>query len=143
MGAMVSSTIDKHPDLVGMRLRYEAAAEAPIAQVVEGFGLITGLYLALSPWILGFTDLPALTMNNLITGIAVALLTAGFASAFGRTHGFTWVAPIIGAWTVVAPWVVSGNADSTTTITSNAIAGGLCVVLGLAAMAVGLRNARR
>jgi hypothetical protein len=139
----MASTIERHPDLVRMRMRYEAAAQAPIAQIVEGLGLITGLYLAISPWILGFTDLSALVVNNLITGITVVLLTAGFASAFGRTHGLAWVAPVIGAWTVVAPWVVSGNADTTTTITSNAIAGGICVLVGLAAMAFGLPRLSR
>jgi hypothetical protein len=139
----MASTIERHPDLVGMRMRYEAAGQAPVAQIVEGLGLITGLYLAISPWILGFTNLSALTVNNLITGITVALLTAGFASAFGRTHGLAWVAPIIGTWTIVAPWVVSGAADTTTTITSNAIAGGICVLVGLAAMAVGLRRLPR
>jgi len=101
-------TIDEHPDIVALRLGYERVAETMPAQIVEGLGFIAGLYLAISPWVAGFNSLTTLTVNNLVTGIAAALLALGFASAFGRTHGMAWVAPVIGLWTILAPWVVSG-----------------------------------
>lgn len=140
---MAAPSIEQHPDIIGMRLRYEQAAQAPVAQLLEGLGLMTGLYLAISPWVLGFTDLPTLTVNNLIMGIAVALLATGFASAFGRTHGLAWVAPIIGVWTILAPWLVYGEANTTKAVANNVTVGAICVLLGIGAMTVNLRRMRR
>ncbi len=51
-----------------MRARYEAAAETPVAQGVNGVIALTGLYLAASPWIVGFSGLTNLAINDLITG---------------------------------------------------------------------------
>src|SRR4051794_15970736 len=78
-GSMTFRTtgVEAHPDLVELRNRYELAAEKPAAQMVEGLSMLSGLYLALSPWILGFTRFPGsgdLRANNLITGLAVAVL---------------------------------------------------------------------
>jgi hypothetical protein len=142
---MVSPTarIEEHPDLVGLRMRYEQAAETRTAQFVDGLSFLAGAYLALSPWILGFNGLTTLTVSNLITGIAAAVFALGFASAFGRTHGIAWVAPIIGVWAIVSPWLVSGHVYTTRTITSNVIVGGVFVLTSLAAIGAGMRRARR
>ncbi|NKZ05251.1 SPW repeat protein [Actinomadura latina] len=131
-----AGSIEQHPDIVEMRARYEAAAETPVAQGVNGVIALTGLYLAASPWIVGFSGLTNLTVNNLIVGVALALLAAGFASAYGRTHTMTWVAPVIGIWTIIAPWVVAGDMSTTSTIWSNVVTGAIAVVFGAAAMGV-------
>lgn len=137
-------TIDEHPDITALRARYDRAAETPTAQAVDGLTLLTGLYLAMSPWVVGFTgDSPALTASNLFCGVAAALLALGYASAYGRTHGITWVTAVIGAWTIIAPWLVSGPTPDGDPITSNVIAGALLVILSLGTMMVGMRPARR
>ena len=67
-----------------MRSRHEAAERAtstPQAQAVETLALLTGLYLAASPWIAGSNALSALAVNHLIVGIGYALLMSG---GFGR-----------------------------------------------------------
>src|ERR1700737_5448677 len=90
--------IEAHPDIAQLRNSYELAAEKPVARVIDGLTMLSGLYLALSPWILGFsrfTGTTDLQVNNLITGIAVAVLGMGLASAFGRTHGVAWNVPIL------------------------------------------------
>ncbi len=125
-----------------MRMRYDSTAERMPARVVDGFALLAGLYLAISPWVLGFQSTSALAVNNLIIGAAMVLLALGFASAFGRTHGMTWVAPLLGAWAIVAPWVIQGGVHTTTNVISNSIAGGVFLLAGLAAAAAGMRRAR-
>jgi hypothetical protein len=132
--------IEEHPDIAALRERYEAAAETPTAQVAEGLILLAGLFLAMSPWVVGFTGQPALTTSNLFTGIAVGLLALGFASAYGRTHRIAWVTPILGAWTIVAPWVVTGPTASDRAITSNVIVGAVCVLLSLAMLSVSMQS---
>ncbi len=141
---MVTPTvgIEQHPDIVAMRMKYERAAELPVAQMIEGLGFLAGLYLAISPYVVGFNNLPTLTANNLITGIAAALLSLGLASAFSRTHGVAWVVPLIGAWTIVSQWVMRGNVDTTRTIVSNVIVGAVIVLTGLGAVALGMRRSR-
>lgn len=123
--------IGRHPDLLELGARFERAATTPSVQGAEALGILTGLYLAASPWIVGFNAYTTLAVNNLITGIGFALLMAGFGSAYQRTHAMAWAATLMGVWTIVAPWVVSGNVDTTRTITSNCIAGGVATLLGL------------
>ncbi|MFM9500151.1 SPW repeat protein [Streptomyces galilaeus] len=132
------STMESHPDLVEMRQRHARAERAATlrAQVIQAMAVLTGLYLAASPWILGFNGggLPRLVITNLIVGIGYALLmSGGFGRAYDRTHSMAWAACALAAWTVVAPWVVAGNVDTTRTIVSNLITGLIALLLALAA----------
>jgi hypothetical protein len=134
--------IEQHPDISGMRARYERISETPVAQATDGLTCLAGLYLAASAWVVGFTDHAALTATNLIVGVAVALLAIGFVSAFGRTHGVVWIAPLLGVWTIVAPWIVGDpGTPATSAIVSNVIVGALIVLLTLPNMMAGMRRA--
>lgn len=139
---MTTEAMRLHPDLAELRAKYEAAAETPVAGVVAGLTFLAGIYLAISPWVVGFNGFTTLTGNDLIVGIALAVLALGFASAPGRTHGITWVAPLLGVWTIIAPWIVSGGVATTATIWSNVVTGVVAVLLGLGAMSVGMKPTR-
>jgi hypothetical protein len=128
--------MESHPDILEMRERHaqaERAASTQQGQAIEAMALITGLYLAVSPWVAGFSGFNALAVNNLITGIAYALLLSGFGRAYERTHARAWAAAAIGLWTIVAPWVVAGNVDTTRTVINNIITGVIALLLALAA----------
>ncbi|ARE77530.1 SPW repeat protein [Streptomyces sp. NPDC059558] len=133
-------SIEHHPDLAEMRTRFERVTSTPRAQAVEALALITGLYLAASPWIAGFSDLTPLAINNLIAGLAFCLCMGGLGSAYERTHAMAWTAVALGAWTIIAPWAIAGEMDTTRTVVSNVIAGGLALCLGLAMAAMAGRN---
>ncbi|MCW2898597.1 MAG: repeat protein [Streptosporangiaceae bacterium] len=132
------SGLERHPDILEMREKYERAASSPVAQAVAGLTLLAGLYLAISPWVVGFYGLTRLTVSNLVTGIALAALALGLASAYGRTHGLSWIAPIIGVWTIVSPWLMHSGMRGT--IWNNVVTGAVIVLLGAGAVAVGLRQ---
>jgi hypothetical protein len=132
--------IEEHPDIAALQERYEEAAETPTAQVADGLIFASGLFLAMSPWVVGFTGHPALTSSNLFTGIAVAVLALGFASAYGRMHRIAWVTPLLGAWTIVAPWLVNGPTPSGRAITTNVIVGAVLVLLSMAMLSVSMRS---
>ncbi len=138
-----STDIGQHPDIMQMRARYEEAAANPTAQLTDGLTLLAGIYLAVSPWIVGFRTHPNITVNNLITGILVALLALGYSSAYGRTYGLAWVAPVIGVWTIIAPWVISGPNNTLGIIISNVVVGAIILLLGLANMSTGMTAAKR
>ncbi|GAA4451487.1 SPW repeat protein [Phytohabitans houttuyneae] len=137
---MTAPAIEQHPDIAALRARYDRAAETPTAQLVEGLTLLTGLYLAMSPWVVGFTDHGGLAASSLFSGVAVALLALGFASAYGRTHGIAWVTPVIGVWTILSPWLVSGPTADASAVTSTVIAGALAVLFGLGMLTMGMRR---
>ena len=130
--------LEAHPDIVEMRAKYERAGSSLFAQMTDGMTLLAGLYLAISPWVVGFNGLSRPTMSNLVTGLAVAALALGFASAFGRTHGLTWIVPILGIWTILSPWIIRSH--TTGSIWNNVIMGIQILILGLSAMAVGARK---
>jgi hypothetical protein len=130
--------MERHPDLLELRNHYEVAGQSPTAQFSDGLTLLAGIYLALSPWIAGFSGLGPITINNLVIGIVVAGLALGFSSAFGRTHGIAWVSPILGVWTIVAPWVISGDMSTTRTIWNNVVTGLVIVCLGIVMMSFGM-----
>lgn len=131
--------METHPDIIAMRNRHEMAervATTPKAQAVEAMTLITGLYLAASPWIAGFNNLSTLAVNNLIVGIAYALLmSGGFGRAYERTHSMAWAACALAVWTIIAPWVVAGDVSTTRTIVNNVIVGVIALALALMAAA--------
>ncbi|GAA3832956.1 SPW repeat protein [Sphaerisporangium flaviroseum] len=130
--------LEAHPDIVAMRAKYERASSSTAAQVIDGLTLLAGLYLAISPWVVGFNGLSRLAVSNMVTGLALAALALGFASAYGRTYGLTWIAPILGIWTILSPWIIRSH--TTGSIWNNVITGIIILLLGLGAMAVGNRK---
>ncbi|MGW0020859.1 SPW repeat protein [Rhodococcus sp. NPDC003382] len=137
MSTSAHDAMRTHPDILEMRARYDMAAEQPPAQVADGLLMIAGLYAACSAWIVGFSGEMNLTMSNLFTGLAVALLAVAFGSALARTHGMTFVAPLLGVWLIVSPWVVAGVTTTTGMIWSNVVCGIVVCLLGLATAAMG------
>ncbi len=136
----VHSSIDHHPDLLALRASYERAAESVSAHVAFGLTLLTGLYVAASPWIVGFSATRQLARCDLIAGIAVAILAYGFATALDRTHGMTWTVPVLGVWLIVSPWIVQGLTLTAGMVWSNVIAGAVLTCLGLTATYFGMRT---
>jgi hypothetical protein len=131
---MADQTMHMHPDIAELRAKYELAAESPAAKVVAGLIFLAGLYLAVSPWVVGFrSGFANVSVNNLIVGVALALLALGFASAYGRTHGIAWITPVIGLWTIIAPWVVSPHIAPASMIWNNVVTGVIVLLLGLGA----------
>ncbi|MFC4033520.1 SPW repeat protein [Streptomyces polygonati] len=139
-----TSHMDTHPDLVSLRDRYTALSHKPVSGLLEGLTIITGLYLAISPWVVGFQNFsPSLRVTNLILGIALAALGFSFGSVLERTHGLGWVAAAIGVFTIIAPWVVAGPGAFHKTIWNNAFTGGVACLVGVATMGLGLMATRR
>lgn len=108
-------------------------------QAAEALTLLTGLYLAISPWVIGFNGNP-LAVSNLVTGIALAVLALGCGSAYERTFGMGWVAAAIGAWAIIASWAVQHASATTGTIASDTATGAVAVMLGLTATGMAPRS---
>jgi len=141
--ATSTTDLERHPDIVALRMKYEQANETGTAHIVNGLALMAGLYLAISPWVVGFQTLTPLVITNVLTGLVLVALALGLSAAFGRLHGVAWVIPFLGAWTFVAPWVIRGGVNTTPAVANNITIGAVCFVLGLATLLVGAQRANR
>lgn len=136
----VHSPINHHPDILAVRAGYERAAESVTVQGALGLAFLTALYTAVSPWIVGFDATTRLTVNDLIVGIAVAVLAIGSGAALDRTHGMTWTLPVLGVWLIISPWVLRGVTPTAGMIWSNVVAGAVITVLGLSGTYFAMRG---
>lgn len=148
------SGLERHPDLTELRQTYDRVGSTAPAQIIDGLTFLSGLYLALSPWIVGFQRFTGLAVSNLIIGLAVAALALACASAFSRTYGVSWLLPLLGVWAIISPWVARGGRAVTTGMPSvpertttaltagpiwnNVVTGLLILVLGAASLAMAI-----
>lgn len=137
MSTQENPSIGTHPDVAEMRARHDLIAQSPTSQLVDGLIVLVGLYVAISPWIIGFNGLSSLSTSNLVTGLVVVLLGLGFAPAYGRATDASWVCPLLGVWTIVSLWIVQGPTLTLGPILSNVIGGAVVVLLGLGALGMG------
>jgi SPW repeat len=140
---MAAVSIERHPDIVALRQKYEQANETWTAHITTGLILLSGLYLAISPWVVGFQSLTPLAVSNFATGAVLVALACGLTAAYERWHGVTWVIPVLGAWAFVAPWVIRGGVNTTPAVASNITVGVVTVVLGAATLYLGARRVGR
>ncbi|TQS25482.1 SPW repeat protein [Microbispora sp. KK1-11] len=128
---MVRPGLARRPDVTELRQTYDRAGSTVPAQLMDGVTFLAGVCLAISPWIVGFSGLGGLAINNLIVGLTVAALAMSCASAFGRTYGMSWVVPVLGVWTIIAPWVIRGRPATTAAIWDNVVTGAIIFLFGL------------
>jgi hypothetical protein len=139
-----SSGMAGHPDAAEMRERYARLTEGRRVEMMEGLVMLTGLYLAISPWILHFTGRsPSMMVNNLILGLAMAAIGLGLAMFPERSTGLSWMLVPIGIWLIISPWVVPASHSSPKGIIwNNIVVGALACLLGAAAGAMTLMRRR-
>lgn len=90
--------------------------------------LVLGVWLFLSPWILGFTDIGNASINAWIFGVVVAVLA--LLAIFAYQQWEEWLAAAIGVWLFVSPWVL-GVAANANILWNSLIVGALLVILAL------------
>jgi hypothetical protein len=74
--------------------------------------LVLGIWLFLSPWLLGFySSLPRDSWNFFVVGIAF-IVFAAFALNL-RTLWEEWVNLALGVWMIISPWALSYSAYAT------------------------------
>lgn len=73
-------------------------------RILVGSQLVLGLVLFLMPWLAGFSAAQTPAWTAWLTGLAIALVGAG--SLAGYAHSGAWVNLVLGAWAVIAPWVL-------------------------------------
>jgi hypothetical protein len=89
--------------------------------------MVLGIWLAVSPWILGFAEsAPGATRNALIVGIAIAVLNALTFLAYHIIE--EWIDVVLGIWLIISPWVLAAAGD-VTVVADFVIVGGVVLAL--------------
>jgi hypothetical protein len=89
-----------------------------------------GLWLALSPWIVGYTQHESATGNAVFLGLALAL-GCHFEAAFDESAP-EWINLAAGLWLVTAPFVLGFSAAHVATANSIAVGSLVAVLAGSA-----------
>jgi hypothetical protein len=133
-----------HPDLAEMRERYAQIEARREASAIDGLVLLTGLYTAISPWVVHFSFTnPALGINNLIIGLALAAIGLSLTLAPGRMYRMSGIVAVIGVWMIISPWVVTvGHTATRGLIWNNVLIGAMCCLLGFAAVSMVRQSTR-
>jgi len=90
------------------------------ARLCDVANLILGAFLFVSPWILGYANSTA-AENAHIVGVVIAALAIAALAAFAVWE--EWLNLIVGLWTLVSPWVLGFQGNTTATT--------VCVVVGV------------
>ncbi len=92
--------------------------------------LILGLWLLISPWVLGFADVRNALLNHIVVGALIALLALWRAldpEDEGRVWA-SWIMAVLGLWALISPWVFAYS-TVTNRMLNDVIVGVLVAVL--------------
>src|SRR5262249_46702280 len=87
----------------------------------SGFNVVLGMWIIISPFVLGFARFPTARWNDIAVGIAVALL------AMSSGHRLNI---ILGAWLILSPFAL-GFARVQTLLWNNIILGALVMIVAI------------
>lgn len=94
-----------------------------------------GLWLAVSPWVLGYSHTEAATANAAFLGLAIAL-GSHFEVSFDE-RGMEWFNMAAGLWLVLAPFLLGFGGEALATVNSIAVG---TLVAGFASSALSLKK---
>ncbi len=99
---------------------------------------IAGIWLIISPFLIGYTANGAATWNSIIIGAIVLILGWIRAANLLANPGLSWINAILGIWMMIAPLALVGAAAAAVahaTYTNDIIVGIIVLVLGIASAA--------
>ncbi|HEU4792405.1 MAG TPA: SPW repeat protein [Nitrolancea sp.] len=96
----------------------------------SGLTILAGLWLILSPFILGFTNLRSSMWNAIIVGIILAALAAIRLYSARRKSWISWVSAALGVWLILTPFFYQVT-DNSRVMWNFIIVGIVVTVLGI------------
>lgn len=93
---------------------------------ISCINILLGIWMIISPFALGFANVPRAMWNNVVLGIVIAIV-AIIRTSTTRQPGWGWLNALLGIWVVISPLVlglVLGNA-----IWNNVILGIIITIL--------------
>lgn len=94
-------------------------------------GIAVGAWMLASPWVLGYTDHDAATMNALFLG--AVLIVVELLNLDQHQPAEEWIDIAAGLWLVISP-LVAGFASVTTAAVNAVVVGALTILLAVLAL---------
>jgi hypothetical protein len=82
---------------------HHAVAESSTG--ISWINILLGIWVIISPFVLGFSLLHAALWNNVATGGAIAIL-ALIRTGVPQQSGWSWVNAILGIWLIISPFAL-------------------------------------
>src|SRR5438270_10802788 len=99
---------------------HDAARVAPTPWA-SWVNFVLGLWVIISPFVVGFSGMPAATRNNVVVGVLVAI--AGLlATQAMMSSAASWWNVAFGVWLFFSPWILQ-FANMSQALTNNLICG--------------------
>lgn len=100
-------------------------------RTVSGFDALAGLWLIAAPFVLAYSGISSALWNSVIFGIAILVLATSIEIGNGYRHSsLNWISVAIGAWLMLAPFVL-GFGEVTTATWNHVITGVIVAALAL------------
>lgn len=94
----------------------------------DAANLVLGIWLVLSPWILGYMAAPVASWNAYVVGVVIAVAAVAALVAFHEWE--EWVNAALAVWLIISPWVL-GFAVVTAAVWNQIVVGVLVGALAL------------
>jgi hypothetical protein len=134
----------EHPDVISLQRQFGGSLGSPQSVLGDGLLALAGVWVALSPWVLGFYAIdPAVGSHNLVLGLVAAAVGLGITGLAERGGGLSWVAVPLGVWLIISTWVVPAMGPSAGLVWSNVVAGAVMILTGAGVATVALMGTRR
>jgi hypothetical protein len=91
--------------------------------------VLLGIWVIISPFVLGFGYSTAAVWNNVATGAAVTIL-ALISTSMPRQRGWSWTTMLLGIWLLISPFAL--GLTGTAVLWNNVILGIIIAVVGVA-----------
>jgi hypothetical protein len=75
--------------------------------------LVLGIWLIVSPLVLGYAEQTAPAWNAYAIGVVIAVLSAAALWQFQKWE--EWLSAVLGAWLVVSPWILAFSVNRVAT----------------------------
>jgi len=76
------------------------------ARLASGINVLAGIWLFLAPMVLGYADMEQALWNDRVIGVAIFVLALTRVAAPDRFAAISWVNFVLGAWLIIAPFLL-------------------------------------
>jgi hypothetical protein len=98
------------------------------AATASGLDVLAGIWILISPFALGFSNLSNACWNNVIFGIIIGVIALYRFFNPAKAVGLSWLDALLGLWVLISPWALHFS-GSHTAMTNDVIMGIVVIVL--------------
>jgi hypothetical protein len=112
-----------------MASNYAPPTRRENASTASILNILCGIWLIISPFILGYYDVTAAIWNSIVLGVVVLILAAARVSNPNGNVGLSWINLLLGIWLIISPFFMYPSFP--TPIWNNVILGILVAIFAI------------